>query len=149
MNIIIRKAVLADIEMLSNMVGDLFSIENDFTADPVKQKLGLQLIISGVAGGVILIAQTGERSVGMVNLQKIVSTAAGGFSVLLEDLYVEPHMRGQGIGTILLEHAIEWGMREQAVRIQLGADKRNAAAIGFYRSKGFTLSNLVMHYKYL
>lgn len=149
MSIIIRKAELNDIETLSNMLNELFSIEDDFIPDSVKQKKGLELIISGIDGGGIFIAQYGTRVAGMMNLQKIVSTAAGGFSVLLEDLYVEPDMRGRGIGSMLINHAVGWSKEEQAVRIQLGADARNAPALGFYQSKGFMRGNLVLHYKYI
>lgn len=147
MDIIIKKAGLCDIKALNNMLKDLFSIEDDFTSDSNKQKTGLEMIISGVTGGVIFIAQCGLRPVGMVNLQKIISTAAGGISILLEDLYVEPDIRGQGVGSMLLEKAVEWGREEHAVRMQLGADMRNAPAISFYKSKGFMQSNLVLHYK--
>ena len=107
MSIIIRKAELNDIETLSNMLNELFSIEDDFIPDSVKQKKGLELIISGIDGGGIFIAQYGTRVAGMMNLQKIVSTAAGGFAVLLEDLYFEPDMRGRGIGSMFINQSVE------------------------------------------
>lgn len=146
-NILVRKAGESDLDTLADMLGRLFSIEDDFQADPVKQKAGLELIISGYVCGVILIAEADSVIAGMVNLQKVVSTASGGYSVLLEDLYVKPEMRRTGIGSFLLKNAVEWGRKEKALRIQLGADVRNKSALNFYKSIGFARSSLSLHYK--
>jgi len=145
--VIIRKALHGDVDTLLSMLSGLFSIEDDFVIDPRKQRAGLELIISGKTGGVIFMAESDSVPVGMVNLQRIVSTAAGGYSVLLEDLYVVPGMRDMGIGTMLVNEAVKWGEKEKALRVQLGADSRNLRALSFYYENGFVMSNLVFHYK--
>ena len=147
MNITIRKAVFDDLNILSEMIADLFSIESDFEINPAKQIAALKMIIEGDTCGVIFIAEADLQVAGMINLQRIVSTAAGGFSVLLEDLYVKHDLRNRGIGEMLLVQAAMWGKEQQALRIQLGADIRNKPAITFYSRHGFFKSNMALHYK--
>ena len=145
----IRKAVRDDAEALCLLLRDLFLIETDFIPDAAKQRKGLEMLIGGMTGGVIFAAESGSEIAGMVNLQKIVSTAAGGYSVLLEDLYVKPEYRNSGIGSKLIDRAVQWGKQEGALRIQLAADLRNRPAISFYSERGFHISNMVLHYKVL
>ncbi len=145
----VREACRADTDILCYMLAELFSIENDFTADAEKQRNALKILIDKKTGGVILVAESGSDITGMVNLQKIVSTAAGGYSILLEDLYVKPEYRNTGIGRMLVDKAEEWGRSESALRIQLGADIRNSNALSFYSNAGFNRSNMALHYKYL
>jgi GNAT superfamily N-acetyltransferase len=147
MHITIREAVLDDLNILSKMIADLFSIEDDFEINTDKQIAALTMIIKRNTDGVILIAEADSLAAGMINLQRIVSTAAGGFSVLLEDLYVKHDLRNKGIGGMLLQRAALWGKKHQAMRIQLGADIRNKSAIDFYSSNGFVKSNMALHYK--
>jgi GNAT superfamily N-acetyltransferase len=149
MHITIREAALDDLDILCEMIADLFSIEDDFEINKEKQIAALTLLIKRNTGGVIFIADADSLAAGMINLQKIISTAAGGFSVLLEDLYVKNELRNKGIGGMLLERAALWGKEEQAIRIQLGADIRNKSAINFYSNRGFIRSNMALHYKML
>ena len=46
------------------------------------------------------------------------STFAGKAGIYLEDLYVEPHLRGQGIGKALLKHLARRCMAEGLPRLQ-------------------------------
>ena len=147
MNITIRKADASDIPGLIIMLADLFSIEDDFDIDLLKQETALEMIISGKTGGVILIAENNSDVIGMVNLQKVISTAAGGYSVLLEDLYVVPRFRNMGTGSLLVDYAVAWGKENNALRIQLAADARNINATVFYSGKGFARSNMIFYYK--
>jgi len=147
MSIILRKAAESDINTLSGMLAELFSIEDDFEIDSVKQKKALSLIINGGEEAVIFVAETQSEIIGMINIQKIVSTAVGGYSLLLEDMFVLSEYRCFGVGKMLIEQAVQWGKERQAFRIQLAADIRNMPAINFYYREGFSMSNMVLHYK--
>ncbi|XP_075876611.1 diamine acetyltransferase 2b [Nelusetta ayraudi] len=59
-----------------------------------------------------------------------------GPSLYLEDLYVMPDFRGNGIGKGLLSKVAETGKRKQCVRLQLSVLDWNTAARDFYKSKG-------------
>ncbi len=142
MQIRLRKGNRADIDGASALLADLFSIETDFAADPEKQKTGLALFFSSHEEKVIFVAENEGVLVGMVTGQLVISTAAGGYSILVEDLYVQDRFRHKDIGTSLVQMMQEWGKGKGALRIQLLADRRNKAAHIFYRILGFQASRM-------
>lgn len=116
---------------MAGLLRELFSIETEFPCDPAKQCRGLRLLLRSPTAGV-WVAERGDDVVGMVTVQLVVSTAEGGLSGLLEDLVVTEEHRNAGIGELLLEAAVQWTQMQGATRIQLFADRRNAAAFRFY-----------------
>jgi ribosomal protein S18 acetylase RimI-like enzyme len=56
----------------------------------------------------------------------------------LEELYVAPARRGQGLGRALLEAAIDVSRDEGASWIELGTSEDDRAARALYESAGFT-----------
>ncbi|KAM9348255.1 thialysine N-epsilon-acetyltransferase-like [Symphorus nematophorus] len=63
-------------------------------------------------------------------------TTTKGRSVYLEDLYVMPEFRGNGIGTGLLSKLAEMGKKKQCVQLQLSLYDWNTPARDFYAAKG-------------
>nr|XP_046266713.1 diamine acetyltransferase 2b [Scatophagus argus] len=59
-----------------------------------------------------------------------------GRSVYLEDLYVMPQFRGNGIGKGLLSKVAEVGKNKQCVRLQLSVLSVNTPTREFYAAKG-------------
>ena len=58
-----------------------------------------------------------------------------GAEVILYSLYVHPDWQGQGIGSALLDAVIAGHPEAKAIRLEVLKD--NAAAIAWYRTKGF------------
>lgn len=142
MKLIFRKAKEKDLDELSRLLEALFFIETDFVVDPEKQKTGLSLFFSSHEEKVIFVAENEGVLVGMVTGQLVISTAAGGYSILVEDLYVQDRFRHKDIGTSLVQMVQKWGKGKGALRIQLLADRRNKAAHIFYRTLGFQASRM-------
>jgi ribosomal protein S18 acetylase RimI-like enzyme len=143
----IRYAAFKDIDAMVDLLTQLFSIEKDFVINRNAQRAGLELVLSDAARSVICVAETDGGIAGMVTGQLVVSTAAGGFSVLLEDMFVKPDYRSQGVGVALIRALTEWGGSKGARRIQLVADKTNEGALAFYRKADFDISRMVGLYK--
>ncbi|KAF3705953.1 Diamine acetyltransferase 2 [Channa argus] len=59
-----------------------------------------------------------------------------GRSLYLEDLYVMPEFRGNGIGKGLLSKVAEVGKKKQCVRLQLSVLNWNTPTLDFYAAKG-------------
>jgi GNAT superfamily N-acetyltransferase len=79
----------------------------------------------------------------MVTGQLVVSTAEGGASVLVEDMVVDGAERGLGVGRRLLDEIDRWAGERGATRLQLLADRDNAAALAFYDRTGWVRTRLV------
>ena len=144
-NISIRQSVSSDIPYMCSMLEALFSIETDFTIDMEKQAAGLNLFLNR-KDKAIFIADTGTPS-GMITGQLLVSTASGGYSLLVEDLFVMPGFRKQGIASMLVRRLTDWAKGQGAVRAQLVADTENAPATAFYSKLGFSQSRMAGFYK--
>ena len=59
----------------------------------------------------------------MINLLFTISTAEGGFVMVLEDLVIHDAFRGQGYGSKLLEYAINFAKQKNFLRITLLTDR--------------------------
>lgn len=149
MALIIRKAGKEDIDALSALLGKLFSIETDFVIDVAKQKAGLDLFLTDEDNRIILVAVFDAGIVGMATCQLVVSTAVGGYSILLEDMYVVGAFRHKGIGAMLIRSVRDWGEKKGALRIQLLMDERNRMADLFYKKMCFQGSHMTGFYKML
>ena len=64
------------------------------------------------------------------------STWRGHHGIRLEDLYVTPSARGQGIGRALLQHLARVAIAEGCPRLEWDVLAWNEPAIGFYESLG-------------
>lgn len=68
-------------------------------------------------------------------------TYQGGLRAQLEAVRVKSTWRGQGVGTRLLEHAVQRATAKGAHLLQLTTDKKRPAAKQFYEALGFTASH--------
>jgi ribosomal protein S18 acetylase RimI-like enzyme len=57
----------------------------------------------------------------------------------LEQLYLLPELHGQGLGKLMLRHVEEQARVRGRSTLTMQTNKRNAAAIAFYRKAGFTV----------
>lgn len=64
------------------------------------------------------------------------STFLGQPGIYLEDLFVKPHMRGQGIGRQLLRHLARLAIERRCARLEWAVLEWNAPSIAFYRNLG-------------
>lgn len=139
----IATASMQDIPQLVELLGQLFSIEQDFHPDRERQIRGLSLLIAQPEHGTIKIARDAEgQAIGMVSAQLVISTAQGAPSAWVEDMVVSPEHRGGGIGKALLQSALDWARQKGATRAQLLVDTENEPALGYYRHLGWEATQL-------
>jgi len=139
----VRPACREDLLGLVGLLESLFSIEEDFVVDADKQRRGLELMLNN-GRGCILVAESADRTVvGMCSGQLTVSTAEGGPAVLIEDMVVREDWRGQGIGARLMDGISVWAAENEAVRLQLLADRKNLPALEFYKHLGWEQTQLI------
>lgn len=141
--IFFRVAVIEDVPHLVEFLKILFTQEAEFTPDYKKQTLGLSLIINNPIMGEIIVAEHGGNVVGMVNILYTISTAEGSKVALMEDLVVNPDYRSVGIGSSLVNQAIQHCEDLGLKRITLLTDHDDQKVITFYKRHGFVQSPMV------
>jgi GNAT superfamily N-acetyltransferase len=87
------------------------------------------------------IARQGEKAVGFATYFYEFSTWRGCPGVYVQDLFVEQHLRGAGIGRRLLAAVSERARRRDACYMRLAVHAANERAIEFYRRLGFAEPN--------
>jgi ribosomal protein S18 acetylase RimI-like enzyme len=145
--ITLEAAAEEDLPAMAELIGLLFAIEADFETDYNKQLAGITKLYRS-EGAKMLVAKHEGAVVGMVTMQRLISSAEGGYIGQIEDLVVKEDYRMMGVGSRLVNRmrviAQEYGYR----RIQLAADADNANALQFYNRRGFRRTNLaIYHFK--
>lgn len=144
MDVKIRNAQPDDLDAMTTLLGELFSIETDFIVDGRRQHRGLSLMLGGcMKHRCVKVAEMQGRVVGMVSAQMIISTAEGGMAALVEDMVVDKRFRGLGIGRMLMAAIEAWSREHGACRLQLLADRENFQALDFYDKIGWRPTRLI------
>jgi GNAT superfamily N-acetyltransferase len=143
-NTVIEQATLEDLPQLTDLLVELFSNEADFRPDRSRQMRGLRLILEQPNRGRIFVVRSNGFIIGMINLLFSISTAEGGFVLMLEDLIIHRDYRHQGFGAQLMEHAIAYARQKEFLRITLLTDRvTEESQRQFFRKHGFMESNMV------
>ena len=133
---LIRPAVEADVPLVLALIRELAEYER--LADEVTAtEADLREALFGPAPGAeAVIAMVGERPAGFALYFHNFSTFAGKRGLYLEDLYVRPEHRGQGIGRRLLRHLAGVARERGCRRFEWAVLDWNEPAIRFYRRIG-------------
>ena len=131
----IRRATPADAATVARLLHD-FNTEFDESPPPVEVLAGR--VRELIAGGVIVALLAGEGPDGIAQFRFLRSVWSEGLDLYLEELYVVPGRRGEGIGRALLEATMASGREAGASRIDLNTGETDTAARALYESAGFT-----------
>ncbi len=139
----LEQATLEDLPQLTDLLFELFTQEADFVPDRAKQMRGLRLILEQPNRGRIFVLRQNGTILGMINLLFTISTAEGGFVIMLEDVIVHHEFRAKGFGDKLLRHAIEYAKKKDFLRITLLTDRLNDQGQRFFKAHGFVESKMI------
>jgi GNAT superfamily N-acetyltransferase len=139
----IEDATPSDLLPLSQLLDELFSIEQDFQPNTERQLRGMRLLLQQPDHAAIKVARNDDGMIiGMVSAQLVISTAEGAPSAWVEDMVVRDGWRGQGVGRKLLESLMDWAKSKGATRAQLLVDLDNEPALGYYQHLGWQKTRL-------
>jgi ribosomal protein S18 acetylase RimI-like enzyme len=131
----IRRATTDDAPDVARLLHDFNTEYHDFTPGvEVLTRNAREMLASGEM--VVLLAGDGPDALAELRFRKSVWTAK--LDAYLEELYVVPGLRGQGIGRALLREAMEVARAEGAAHMDLGTSEGDEAARALYDSEGFT-----------
>ena len=86
----------------------------------------------------MIVLLVGEGPDGFAQLRFRPWVYSAGLCSYLEELYVVPARRGNGLGRALLESAMDAARTEGAEQMELGTSESDTAARALYESAGFT-----------
>jgi ribosomal protein S18 acetylase RimI-like enzyme len=131
----VRRATAADAGTVAVLMYD-FNTEFE---EPIDERRVLERRYrEQLESGDVTVLLGGEGPDGFAQLRyrgQIYSDAPAAY---LEELYVAPPRRGEGLGRALLEAAMEEARERGADTIDLGTSEDDTAARGLYESAGFT-----------
>lgn len=140
---VVETATIDDLQPLTELVMELLANSGDFSPDRAVQERGLRLILEQPSRGRILVVRNKQRIFGMVNLLFTISTARGGFVILMEDVVIHPDHRNQGYGSMLLRNVLDFAEQKDFRRITLLTDKISGDSQQFFVKHGFEYSNMI------
>lgn len=95
-----------------------------------------EILSGGLHCAEVLIAKTGDRSVGFALFYQTFSSFLGRSGIHLEDLYVEAEFRGKGVGDELLRTVALVAASRDCARLEFDVSNANLHAADFYRKRG-------------
>jgi GNAT superfamily N-acetyltransferase len=145
-NIEIRPATLAEVPLILQFIQELAEYERlAHEVVATSELLREQLFGStsrqadapaGGAGAEVVIAYVADQPVGFALFFHNFSTFLGRRGLYLEDLYVRPTQRGQGVGRALLVYLARLAQTRGCGRLDWAVLNWNEPALRFYRSLG-------------
>ena len=131
----VRLATAADATTIAELL-HAFNAEYD---DPAPEVPVLaERLAPMLASGEVTVVLGGSGPDGLALLRFRPSLWSGDLDAYLEELYVVPHLRGQGLGRAMMERAMDVARERGATRMDVGTSTDDTAARALYEKLGFT-----------
>jgi GNAT superfamily N-acetyltransferase len=132
----IRPATAQDAGLLNTLIHELADFEKLLHETSVTEEDLLRDAFGPHPKFRAVIAEWDGQTAGYALFFEFYSTFQGRAGLFLEDIFVRPQFRKQGIGRALLAHVAEIGWREKYFCVRWEVLDWNSAAIDFYRGLG-------------
>lgn len=137
----IRPATIADLDTIFQLIQLKASFDGcpnsvQATASQLQHDLfGNPSLVS------ILVAEVHGEVIGFSSYHSIYSTFLAKPGIWLDDLYLKPAFRGQGIGRALMQHLGQIAQENGCARIDWTVAVTNVSGMKFYEAMGATISS--------
>ncbi len=132
----IRSAAIGDVDDLIQMIHDLAEYERSPDSVEIDGDLLTRALFGRSPTVFAHVAEEDDRLVGMAIWFLNFSTWTGRHGIYLEDLYVRPEVRGQGVGRALFTALATIAHQSGHTRIDWSVLNWNEPALRFYRLLG-------------
>jgi ribosomal protein S18 acetylase RimI-like enzyme len=131
----IRRAEVADAEDIGRLLHDFNTEYDDHTPGP--EAMGKRIAeLLGSGDVTVLVGGAGPDGLALLRFRP--SLWSESLDCYLEELYVVPDRRGQGLGQALMEAAMDTARAEGAAYMDLGTAETDTAARALYEKLGFS-----------
>ena len=135
MRTIIERAGPADIPALVELMTQFYS-ESSYALDREWAAASFEQLLRNDARGAVWIARHGAEPAGHVVLALRHSMEFGGLAGVIDDLFVRPQFRRQGVGSALISALFDACRKLQVVAIHVEVGRSNVAASELYQAFG-------------
>jgi GNAT superfamily N-acetyltransferase len=132
--LLIRKAEEKDIPIILTLIKELAEYEKLSGEVKADEKILKNSLFGNKAYAEVLIAEYNGKIAGQAIYFYNFSTFLGKPGIYLEDLFVRPALRGNGIGKALLMHLIRLAKEQDCGRVEWAVLDWNEPAINFYKN---------------
>ncbi len=133
----IRLAKESDYEAVVRLVSELM-IElgfREFEGESVDEIF--MDFIQSEARGYVMLAESNENICGVCTVSIVMALRTKGVYGIIQEMYVLPGIRGQGIGEKLLEAALEYAQSVGCSMVEVGTPPEGSRQGRFYQGGGF------------
>ena len=135
-NFVLRKATIDDCPLILSFIKELAEYEKLSHQVVASAETLEETLFGEVAYAQSVIGEYGGTPIGYALFFHNFSTFTGRPGIYLEDLYVQPHMRGKGFGKCLLAYLAKLAVDKGCTRVEWSVLDWNEPSIQFYRSIG-------------
>lgn len=139
----LKKATLRDIPLLVSLM-DGFYAESGLALDHERANRAFNTIMADESLGSVWFIQTRNDYAGYLVITQVFSMEYGGFSAVLEDIYIRPNHRGFGLGKAALAGIIPLLKERGVYALSVETGRNNLAARALYTKAGFKPSDRQM-----
>jgi GNAT superfamily N-acetyltransferase len=136
MKIEIRSAVEQDVPAILGFIRELADYEKLSDQCVATESLLRQNLFGPHRAAEMLLGSLDGAPVGFALFFATFSTFVGKPGIYLEDLYVQPHARGQGVGKAMLKAVARIAAQRNCGRLEWSVLDWNEPSIGFYKKLG-------------
>lgn len=136
MKISLRGSTLVDIPSIQSLM-EMYYQEDGYPFDKSLTQHNLSLFIQDTSLGQLLVATAENEIVAYIAVTLGFSFEFGGRDAFIDEVFVKPEWRGQGIGTLCLEAAFAWCQQAQVRKLHLEVEKNKPATYKLYQKLGF------------
>ncbi|MCH9742466.1 MAG: GNAT family N-acetyltransferase [Proteobacteria bacterium] len=144
--ITVRQAVLSDLEALTPLFDDYRRFYGR-TSDIAAARVFLSDRFNH-GESVLFIAHEAGAPTGFVQLYPSFSSISLARIFILNDLFVSEHCRNKGVGSLLIEKAIDYAKALGAVRLSLSTAITNQTAQTVYEANGWKRDEQFFYYHF-
>lgn len=136
MNFVVRAAEAKDVAAIAILIREFAEFEELLALCEVTEDDLHEAIFGEKSFVQSLVALSDGRYVGYALFYPTFKSFRGERSIFLEDLYVTPDLRGNGLGFVMLREIAKYAKEQGFVRMDWQALKWNAPAVKFYKNLG-------------
>ena len=92
----------------------------------------IDIVRQSIEGSLCFGLFDGEKQIGFARMVTDAATFA-----FLADVFVDEKYRGKGIGKKLIQHAIDWSLKQKIFKLRVRTQTKRLDALQFYRSLKF------------